>query len=116
MRCYLATNVKNTRKVLKEGLLDQSWLFFGISHPTKTIPIPAIKNPCDILKVKILKLRKIPNPGNYNPEIEKNPEIKKSRKNPECQKTVKRQNFTSKPDPDPPDFGILGKPTLLFDP
>ena len=38
---------------------NQSWLFVEISHPTKKIPIPRIKNSREIPKVK-------------NPEIKKN--------------------------------------------
>ena len=44
----------------------QSWLFVGISHPTKSIPIPKVKNPesrgfRENPGDKIPKLRKIPN-------------------------------------------------------
>ena len=82
------------------------------------IPIPGIKNPPDIPKVNNPKKIpnqgdfatipgiKIPNPGNKNPESKKNPEsrgfsknlgdfqkisviFRKSRKNPDGQKTVK---------------------------
>ena len=77
----------------------QSWLFVGISHPTKKNLDPGDKkspgypegeksrknpesrgfciNPGDFAKIpgiKIPKLRKIPNPGDKNPETKKNPE------------------------------------------
>ena len=62
----------------------QSWLFVGISHLTKKIPIPGIKNPREIPKVKNpgdfvkipgIKIPRLknPNPGDKNPETQKIP-------------------------------------------
>ena len=35
----------DTVKIPKKEPSGQSWLFVGISHPTKKIPIPKVKNP-----------------------------------------------------------------------
>ena len=57
--------------------------FFGISHPTKKIPIQGIKIP---------KLRKIPIPGIKIPRPKKS-RISGISENPDGQKAVKTQNF-----------------------
>ena len=56
-----------------------------MSHPTKKNPDSGDKNPEDFSKIpgiKIPKLRKIPNPGDNNPEPKKNPESRGFAKNP----------------------------------
>ena len=45
---------------------DQSWLFVGISHPTKKIPIPKVKNPEKNPESRGLKSRRfLIDPGDF---------------------------------------------------
>ena len=75
----------------------QRWLFVGISHPTKKIPITGIKKPAISRRWKIPKKSripwiKIPRLGK-NPETKKSPEPRGFAKNPDGQTTVKTQKI-----------------------
>ena len=73
----------------------ESELAFCRNIPSKEkIPIPGIKNPQDIPKVK--NPEKIPNPGDKNPEIKKNPDP--GDKNPKTQKNPESRGFSENPE------------------